>query len=261
MKLLALDFDGVISDSAREAFVVSVRSFRELRPECGLPDITRASEAPALYAAFVDRMPLGNRAEDFAVVLAALDARVPLPDQAAYDSFFATLDADELAAFHGRFYEVRSAWARADPEGWLAEMRPYQEILPVLERRAGEVILAIATAKDRASVERLLVRYGIADLFPPERVLDKEAGRSKRAHLEALAGRTGVAFSEITFVDDKLNHLASVASLGVRCALAGWGYNGEREVRQARSQGHQVLRLESLESQLFPKREAQRVDV
>ncbi|MBW2242307.1 MAG: HAD family hydrolase [Deltaproteobacteria bacterium] len=251
MKLLALDFDGVISDSAREAFVVALRSFRELRPACGLPEIARASEAPDLYAAFVDRMPLGNRAEDFAVVLATLDAGVPLPDQAAYDAFHASLDADELAAFHTRFYEVRSAWAAKDPEGWLAEMSPYPEVLPVLKRHANDVILAIATAKDRASVERLLVRYGIASLFPPERVLDKEAGRSKRAHLEALAGRTGVAFSDITFVDDKLNHLASVASLGVRCALASWGYNGEREVRAARSQGHQVLRLESLESDLF----------
>lgn len=251
MKLLALDFDGVISDSAREAFVVALRSYRELRPDSRLPEVTRASDAPELYASFVERMPLGNRAEDYAVVLAALEAGVPLPDQAAYDGFFATQDADELAAFHTRFYQLRSAWAARDPHGWLSEMSPYPEVLPVLRRRAGDVILAIATAKDRASVERLLAWYGIADLFPSERVLDKEAGRSKRAHLEALSKGTGVAMPEITFVDDKLNHLASVASLGVRCALASWGYNGEREVRDARVQGVLVLSLEDLETQLF----------
>ncbi|MCP5066675.1 MAG: HAD family hydrolase [bacterium] len=261
MKLLALDFDGVISESAREAFVVALQSYRELRPESGLPGVTRASEAPELYASFVDRMPLGNRAEDFAVVLAALDAGVPLPDQPAYDAFFATLDVGELAAFHARFYEVRLAWAARDPEGWLSEMRPYPEILSVLRRRSRDVILAIATAKDRASVDRLLERYGIADLFPPERVLDKETGRNKRAHLQALASSTGVAMVDITFVDDKLNHLASVASLGVRCALASWGYNGEREVREARTQGHLVLHLEGLEAELFPHPGAARTDV
>ncbi len=40
-----------------------------------------------LYAPFRECMPLGNRAEDFGVVLAALEAGVSLPDQAAYDAF------------------------------------------------------------------------------------------------------------------------------------------------------------------------------
>lgn len=261
MKLLALDFDGVISDSAREAFVVALRAYRELRPDSSLPEVARATDAPELFASFVAGMPLGNRAEDYAVVLAAIEAGVPLPDQAAYDRFFAGQDADELAAFHTRFYELRSAWAARDRQDWLSQMSAYPEVLPVLRRRAGDVILAIATAKDRASVEQLLECYGIADLFPSARVLDKEAGRSKRAHLEALSKATGVEWSEITFVDDKLNHLESVASLGVRCALASWGYNGEREVRDARAQGFLVLSLEGLEAELFAESSPASADV
>ncbi len=251
MKVLALDFDGVVSDSAREAFVVALETYHELRQGGRHPRALRAAEAPGLFASFVALMPLGNRAEDYLVALLALEADVPLPDQAAYDAFFAEQSPEELAAFHARFYEVRAAWAARDREGWLVEMDAYPEVLPVLRRRAADVTLAIATAKDRASVEQLLERYGVADLFPAERVLDKEAGRSKRAHLEALAARTGTALPEITFVDDKLNHLASVAPLGVRCALASWGYNGEREVREARAAGHLVLTLEGLERELF----------
>ena len=101
------------------------------------------------------------------------------------------------------------------------------------------------------AVERLLHRYGIADLFPAEWVLDKEAGRSKRAHLEVLAERTGTPLPEILFVDDKLNHLRSVRSLGVGCGLAAWGYNGPREQALARAAGYRVLTLEGLESELF----------
>ena len=84
-----------------------------------------------------------------------------------------------------------------------------------------------------------------------ERLLDKEAGRSKRAHLEHLHARTGVAYSEIVFVDDKVNHLDDVAALGVSGVLAAWGYNGEREQRQARAHGHRVCSLSDIESQLF----------
>jgi phosphoglycolate phosphatase-like HAD superfamily hydrolase len=251
VKLLALDFDGVISDSAREGFVVALRAYRTMWPGAHLPEVADADDAPGLYRAFVDLMPLGNRAEDYAVVLAALEQGHPLAGQSSYDAFFAAQDPAELGEFHRRFYEVRDAWAARDPDGWLDQMKPYPRIREVLRRHAGEVILAIATAKDRASVGRLLQSYGIDDLFPPERVLDKEAGRSKRGHLEALAARTGTPLPEILFVDDKLNHLGSVRSLGVGCALAAWGYNGSGEQALARSAGYRVLTLEALESQLF----------
>jgi hypothetical protein len=42
-----------------------------------------------------------------------------------------------------------------------------------------------------------------------------------------------------------------VAGLGVRCALAAWGYNGPREHRLARAHGHLVCTLERVEAQLF----------
>ena len=55
----------------------------------------------------------------------------------------------------------------------------------------------------------------------------------------------------MTFVDDKVSHLEVVASLGVRCALAGWGYNGERESARARELGCLVLTLEDAEARLY----------
>jgi hypothetical protein len=83
-RALALDFDGVISDSAPEAFVVALRTYVELHPESGLCErAKRLSDGAApppdavlgdeLYAGFLELMPLGNRAEDYAVILSALD--------------------------------------------------------------------------------------------------------------------------------------------------------------------------------------------
>ena len=55
----------------------------------------------------------------------------------------------------------------------------------------------------------------------------------------------------VIVVDDLgLEHLR-VAGLGVRCALAAWGYNGEREVELARQRGYRVCTLENVEEQLF----------
>lgn len=247
MKLLSLDFDGVLSDSAREAFAVARRTYAALRPASRLREVGDA----AIWGAFLEVMPLGNRAEDYGVVLAAIDAGVALPDQNAYDAFYAAQDRAWLHAFHERFYVERKALSETDPAGWRALLGPYPKLLEVLRRRAGSCRYAIATAKDRRSVAILLADYGVEDLFEPALVLDKEAGVTKVAHHERLAALTGLDYADMTFVDDKVNHLDSVATLGVRCALAAWGYNGPREHRLARAHGHLVCSLETVEAQLF----------
>lgn len=247
MRALALDFDGVICDSAREAFVVAVRTYRRVLA----PGFARNELDAALFREFVALMPLGNRAEDYAVALAAIEQGRELADQAQYDAFRAELDAGALRAFHKQFYRERSAWLARDPAGWHALMRPYPGVCELLRRRAGDAALAIATAKDRRSVRALLTRYGVADLFPEWAVLDKETGVSKRAHVRLVAERLRVAPAEITFVDDKLNHLEDVAATGARCVLAAWGYNGARERRLAEARGFLVCTLDAFEARVF----------
>jgi phosphoglycolate phosphatase-like HAD superfamily hydrolase len=256
MRALVLDFDGVIADSAREAFVVALRTYCELHPFSTLASVLERMdpahpEADALYAAFVDVMPLGNRAEDYAVALRALERGVALEDQPGYDAFKGQQDVGELRDFHRRFYQVRGAWSRKDPAGWLRLMAPYPELLDLLRRRAGEVDLAVATAKDRRSVRDLLKHYGVDALFPEGSVFDKETGKSKDAHLAHLRDLLALPYEAMTFVDDKVNHLEVVEKLGVRCALAAWGYNGPREQQQAREKGMLVCTLADVEASLF----------
>ena len=259
MELLALDFDGVISDSAPEAWLVTLRTYAALRPAGTIPALLARAERQSAeeirvdraYRRFVAMMPLGNRAEDFAVALSLVADDRDAADQDAFDMVFAAESSGFLDSFHERFYQVRASLRDGDLERWVSLLGPYPEFVSTVRRCAGEVRLAIATAKDRASVERLLQRYGIDDLFSPETLLDKEAGRSKRGHLERLHERLGVPYPEIVFVDDKVNHLDDVAGMGVRGVLAAWGYNGERERRQARERGYTVCTLADFERVLF----------
>lgn len=262
IRLLALDFDGVIADSAPESFLVAARTWCELRPASRLRAplaSLRGERAPAceeivahpLYAAFLELMPLGNRAEDYGVILAVLEAGVRVADQAGYDAFRDGLDRGWLRGFHKSFYRVRAAVAGVDPAGWTDLMRPYPGLPELLRAHAKRLALAIATAKDRRSVGSLLRSYGIDDLFPEDRVLDKETGVRKLDHLEHLHASLGVPYREMAFLEDKVNHLDAVAPLGVRCALAAWGYNGEREIRHARARGYVVCTLEDVEQRLL----------
>ena len=153
MRALVLDFDGVISDSAPEAFRVALRTYLEMHP--GNP-VARMNES-TLYRKFLEIMPLGNRAEDYAVALAALEEAVPLPDQSRYDAFYAKLDPAMLRAFHERFSCVRAEFARVRPEEWRGLLAPYAEFIEILSRRVGQAAVAFATAKDRVSVRSLLL--------------------------------------------------------------------------------------------------------
>lgn len=247
MKALVLDCDGVILDSARESFAVARCAYRDLTPDSKLDE----RDEEALRERFVKSMPLGNRAEDFGVVMRALDTEVELADQQAYDRFRDSFDADWLANYHTRFYEVRHALAAASPDSWLRLMQPYGPIVQILRAREGQVAYALATAKDRRSVEQIFAFHGLDTLFPAHLILDKETGANKQRHLERLHDLLDLPFEEMTFVDDKVNHLDSVAALGVRCALAAWGYNGPREYALASERGFLVCNLDDAETMLF----------
>lgn len=239
MRVLALDFDGVLFDSAAEAFVVALRAYREEFP--GARFDASAEQDAKLYAGFLALMALGNRAEDYGAALHALEHGIRVENQAAYDALYQSLPRERLRAFHKRFYRVRHAFAERDPDAWFAATRPYPGILPLLRKHEKEVRLALATAKDRRSVRYLLQRAGASELFPEKFVHDKETGVSKCAHIEALAAEVGCGADQITFIDDKLRHVQDVSRTGARCMLAGWGYNGPREQRQARAAGFAVV--------------------
>lgn len=262
MKALVLDFDGVISDSAPESFVVAFRTYVELFPHSPFVQtsghrlrstdihLTDVINDP-LYRRFLRLIPLGNRAEDYGVILRILEQGIEIEDQAAYDLQRRSWSSTQLNRFHNQFYQVRETFFNAEPATWRALIGPYSGFVNILRQHADECILAIATAKDRGSVSRLLGDYGIQELFPEERLLDKETGVNKIAHLQYLHQQLKLEYAQIAFIDDKVNHLDSVAPLGVRCVLATWGYNGQREHQLANLKGYLVCGIEDIEQRLF----------
>lgn len=262
MRVLALDFDGVLCDSSREVLVVAVDAYAALQPASALLSGLRALRGRALagdesfrsdplYRRFAELLPLGNRAEDFGVALWAIDRGLRVLDQAGYDAAHRHVGGAWRDAFHDRFYAAREALRAADLEGWRRLHLPYSGLAETLRCRSGAWRCAVATAKDGRSVRLLLADLGLADAIDAALILDKETGVDKTSHLTELSARTAVPFADITFVDDKVNHLERVAPLGVRPVLAGWGLNTHREHARAAALGFPVARLDSLDAALL----------
>jgi phosphoglycolate phosphatase-like HAD superfamily hydrolase len=262
MHVLALDFDGVICDSSREVFVVAVDTYADLSPGSRLVEHLQPLRENAaagggeyrdaeIYTQFCDLLPLGNRAEDFGVSLRAVDDRLTITDQDDYDTFYQSIGHQWLNRFHARFYECRERLRVDDVRAWRMLHLPFPGFADILRRHMDHTRPAVATAKDSRSVELLLDDLGFGGVFEKEMILDKEIGVEKSRLLQVLRERTGVDFSDITFVDDKVNHLVKVAELGVRCVLAGWGFNTDREHDLARKLGFEVAALATADEVLF----------
>ncbi len=249
MTVLALDFDGVICDSAEEVLQTALEAWSEVAPNSRLQ--TEVESRPESRAAFERLVPLGNRAEDFGVALHVISNGLDVRTQEEYDRIRDGLGTDWLGHFHQLFYRTRHRLRNDDPECWLGYHRTYPTFIEVLERHQHHTTLAVVTAKDGASVRLLLKHFEIDRLFRDGLILDKETGVAKTSHLRILAGQLNCNPSQITFVDDKLNHLVSTASLGVRGVLAAWGHNTTREHEAARHAGFPVATLETAEALLF----------
>ncbi len=261
-EVLALDFDGVIVDSIRETFTIAVRVFAAHNPSARLsghpmaaagrrrPELFPFTEDPT-FCSFLDMVPLGNRAEDYAVILDAIEEGVAVADQSAYDKLYRQRDHGWLEEAHAQFYAGRARLREESFETWRLLQEPYEPLINLLRRHAGRMTLAVVTARDAESVDLLVEAWGLGDLFSPGLVFDKRYGINKTAHLRGLFEKLSVAPGDVTFVDDKLNHLQRVAPLGVRPVLAAWGYNTPREHRLAARAGIPVAHLDDAEALLF----------
>ncbi len=255
--VLTFDFDGVLSDSLLEAYLLTWNLAGRVDPELAY----QLDQAPTIdtihafrrshsghYEATEKIIPFGNRCEDFLIVQKAVHQEARINSQAEFDSFKLTVNKQLQDTFHKQFYVLRYELAASHRQQWLALNGAYPGVIEAIPALAQKFRLAVATSKDHQTVIGLLQSWGLLELFGEEHVLDKSAGPSKRAHLDTLRQRFGCRFEEMTFIDDKISHLLDCADLGVRLMMSGWGYNGPLEHAQAASHGIKILTLEELAS-------------
>lgn len=258
--LLVFDFDGVICNSIYDSFKTAINTYLDLLPKNNLPfngpieslESIFAFEKsnPEFFNAFRNLMPFGNRAEDYYIILQILeqDRANQIQTQKQYHEFETVLEPSMLNAYGKAFYALRYSCQKKNVKTW-SELSPaFPGVIEAVRQLTQRFQLAIATSKDLASIHILLKTYGLTDCFKSESILDKDIANSKKHHLELLQKMYQLPFDQISFIDDKLLHLESVADLGIQCYLATWGFNTPREYQNAITNGFHLLKLEDLSS-------------
>jgi phosphoglycolate phosphatase-like HAD superfamily hydrolase len=207
-KLLALDFDGVICDTAHEACRSAWQVCRQIVPLNG--------DAPP---------------PEMAAALAILDG---MPEAIIWDAFQTTcrqriLEKYRLSPrqFAARFDAVRDDAIAGSLDDWLADQALYPGMADRLRAILAEgTTVYVLTTKEGRFAHKLLATHGVS--MPGDRVWGKEQARPKPELLRVLAKEHGVAYRDVRFVEDRLKTLQAVeretdlADVGLHLAL--WGY-------------------------------------
>ncbi len=241
LRVLALDFDGVIWDSAGECFEVGWRTYRELFGA----DLSGESNRKRFLAG----RPHARTGHDFFLLLRLLETRPDVDLERFPFAEFVTLREalkEESVEFNTRFYQLRSQYRDEEFDLWASWQAPYPELIAILDRWESRFEgTALATTKDQASAHALLQSAGRD--WP---VFGKEFSLDKEQQIRGIAEKYGVRTEEILFVDDLLENLDQVRPTGAHLAMAAWGYNTQESRDEAVAQGNLVVDFAALEALL-----------
>ena len=237
-RVIVLDFDGVVWDSANESFEQAWIAWKEVRGPVGV----ERGDANRLFDAARWQCKDGH---DFYIVMSLItEGRTDVGDMpaAAFRQARQTLGrSPEAEAFVTAFYDSREHMRTQDFDHWCSLQRPFPgvvEQIDALRREARGV--AVATTKDAPSATALLENAGIHDLP----VYGREVSLDKNDHMRAIQAHYGVEAANTAFVEDLLENLRHVAAQGMKLVLADWGYNTPAERERARAEGIAVVSLQ-----------------
>jgi len=232
MSLFALDFDGVLCDSARETGITGWKAAATLWEDIvGIlppwPLLERYCRArPVIETGYqaILMMRLLKDGEDPEALLETFPHRLREVVERS------GTDTEGLKRLYGA---VRDRWLREDPQGWLSLSPLYPETDRALNTLPSGTDCYIVTTKQERFVARLLEYNGVR--FDAGHIFGLDRGMSKEAVMRRLMAHH--PDRPIHLVEDRLatlkRFLARPDLSVVRLHMACWGYNTEAERREA----------------------------
>ena len=255
MKILALDFDGVIVDSAWECLFVSYNAYfnvytRRKKDFFGgeLFTFENWENIKKRYKKEVEHYrimrPYIRGADDYGLIIKLIEEKKVIENQKEFDKYRKSVDFD-FEAFHQEFYKERDRLQELDFKAWFNLDPSYSKIVEGIKQLLERGTKIIITTSNRLK--------SIAPSFAPkylgfeikqEDILDKRFGEDKSEQMNQIVKLYNVKFEEIYFVDDQVSHLIQTRPLGVKVLLAGWSYATDIQKEEARKQNIPIIERE-----------------
>ena len=255
MKILALDFDGVIVDSILESLFISHNAYfnlynsktsknfgGELFSFENWDKIKNYYQEDIKY--YRTLRPYIRGATDYGIIQKLMEDGKKINNQNEFDIYRNAVDFD-FQSYHVEFYKEREKLQNINYRAWFNLEPPYPEIIKgvkkLLENGTKTVI---ATSNSRKAIMKSFTPEFFGFFIKPKEILDIRFGEDKSEQMKYIVNSYQVEFKDIYFVDDQVNHLIKVKSLGVNVFLAGWSYATKAQKEEAKRQNIPIIEKE-----------------
>ncbi len=255
MKILAVDFDGVLSDSALKSLFVSHNAYckyfgSEVKKDFG-GELFSCDNWEGMKKQYKKEMDYYHRfrsyielSGDFFAIIKIMEERVWVEDQQEFITHRNQLHFD-YHFFRELFFEEKEKWQKKSFRKWFFLSPVFKEVVKGIQRftKEGQKVV-IATSNLGEAIHRAFQPEYIGFKMDIEDIFDKNFGKHKAEHMQAIAEKYGAKLNEIYFIDDQLSYLKGTDVLGVHAFLAGWGYCTESQKEEARKEKIPIIEEE-----------------
>jgi len=252
MKILAVDFDGVISDSAFKSLFVSHNAYckyfnSKTRKNFGGKLFT-FENWETMKEEYKKEMEYYHRLRsyielsgDFFAIIKIMEEQIEIKDQQEFIAYRKQIQFD-YQYFRELFFKEKEEWQRESFKKWFFLSPVFHEVVKGIQRflQEGQKVV-IATSNLGEAIHRAFQPEYLGFEMDIEDIFDKNFGKHKAEHMQAIANKYGVALEDIYFVDDQLSYLRGTDALGVNVFLAGWGYCTESQKEEAKKEQIPVI--------------------
>lgn len=242
MKVLVLDFDGVIADSKMECLFVGFNSYLNFNKNTKLFDgkgLTfdnfeyMVRKYKKIASQYKKLRPYVIDAFCYYVVSHIIENSIKINNWMEYNKTRKKLMKAFYDEYVKSFYNERKKLIKEDFEKWLDLEKPYKSIVSILKRFTNDFLIAIATNNKAFTVKPFLKKYGIRVKI----ITDASLSSDKEVHIQHIKDKLNANYKDMYFVDDQINNFLKLLPLGVHCYLAKWGYNTKEQQEEAKRQG------------------------
>ncbi len=255
MKILALDYDGVIVDSVLDSLFVGHNAYLRLygpgkKKYFGgklftfenWEETKKQHQEEIKY--YRTLRPYIRGATDYGIIQKLIEENKFVKNQEEFDNYRKAVQFN-FEAYEKEFYKERERLQNIDYRAWFNLEPPYPKVIEGMKKLLDEETkIVIATSNSKKAIARTFTPEYFGFSIEPQDIFDKRYGEEKSEQMKQIVKLYNIKFEEIYFVDDQLSHLVQARPLGVKGLLAGWSYATKTQKEEARKQNIPIIERE-----------------
>jgi phosphoglycolate phosphatase-like HAD superfamily hydrolase len=255
LKILALDFDGVIVDSVLDSLFIGHNAYLrlyghgkkkyfggELFTFESWEETKKQHQEEIKY--YRTLRPYIRGATDYGLIQKLIEENKFVKNQEEFDNYRMVVEFD-FEAYEKEFYKERERLQNINYRAWFNLEPSYPKVIEGMKKLLKErTKIVIATSNKREAIAKSFTPEFFGFTIKPEDILDMRFGEYKSEQMKHIVKLYNVKFEEIYFVDDQVSHLIQTRPLGVKVFLAGWSYATDIQKEEAQKQNIPIIQKE-----------------